>query len=65
MHKVGKTEETLYAKGLAMIVNKNLTDRVENFEKHSDRSISCKIKLQGKTSVHIIQVYAPTRAHDH
>ena len=33
-------------------------------EKHSDRIISRKIKLQGKTSLQIIQVYAPTSDHD-
>ena len=45
-------------------MDKNFTDYVENFEKHSDRIISCKIKLHGKTSLQIIQVYAPTCDHD-
>ena len=64
MYETGKTEESPNAKGLALLINKNFTDYVENFEKHSDRIISCKIKLHGKTSVQIIQVYAPTCDHD-
>ena len=59
-----KTEENPNAKGLALLINKNFTDYVENFEKHSDRIISCKIKLHGKTSLQIIQIYAPTCDHD-
>ena len=54
MYETGKTEENLNAKGLALLINKNFTDYVENFEKHSDRIISCKIKLHGKTSLQII-----------
>ena len=64
MYETGKTEESPNAKGLALLINKNFTDYVENFEKHSDRIISCKIKLHGKTSLQIIQVYAPTCDHD-
>ena len=64
MYEAGKTEESPNAKGLALLINKNFTDYVENFEKHSDRIISCKIKLHGKTSLQIIQVYAPTCDHD-
>ena len=51
MYETGKTEESPNAKGLALLINKNFTDYVENFEKHSDRIISCKIKLHGKTSL--------------
>ena len=54
MYETGKTEENPNAKGLALLINKNFTDYVENFEKHSDRIISCKIKLHGKTSLQII-----------
>ena len=64
MYETGKTEENPNGKGLALLINKNFTDYVENFEKHSDRIISCKIKLHGKTSLQIIQVYAPTCDHD-
>ena len=64
MHEVGKTKENLNAKWLALIVNKNFTDYIEKFEKHSDRIISCKIKLQGKTALQIIEVYAPSSDHD-
>ena len=64
MYETGKTEESPNAKGLALLINKNFTDYVENFEKHSHRIISCKIKLHGKTSLQIIQVYAPTCNHD-
>ena len=64
MYETGKTEESPNAKGLALLINKNFTDYVENFEKHSDRIISCKMKLHGKTSLQIIQVYAPTCDHD-
>ena len=45
MYETGKTEESPNAEGLAHLINKNFTDSVENFEKHSDRIISCKIKL--------------------
>ena len=48
MYETGKTEKSPNAKGLALLINKNFTDYVENFEKHSDRIISCKIKLHGK-----------------
>ena len=62
--KQEKTEETPNAKGLALLVNKNFTGYVEKFEKHLDRIISCKIELDGKTSLQIMQVYAPTSDHD-
>ena len=51
-------------KGTGTPNKQNFTDYVGNFEKHSDRIISCKIKLHGKTSLQIIQVYAPTCVHD-
>ena len=51
MYEAGKTEENPNAKGLALLINKNSTDYVEKMEKHSDRIISCKIKLHGKTSL--------------
>ena len=59
MYEAGKTEENPNAKGLALLINKNFTDYVDKFEKHSERIISCKMKLHGK-----IQVYAPTSDHD-
>ena len=64
MYEAGKTEENPNAKGLALLINKNFTDYVDKFEKHSDSIISCKIKLHGKTSLQIIQVYAPKCDHD-
>ena len=63
-NEAGKTEENQNAKGLALLMNKNFTDYVDKFEKHSDRIISCKIKQHGKTSPQIIQIYAPTCDHD-
>ena len=48
VYETGKTEESPNAKGLALLINKNFTDYVENFEKYSDRIISCEIKLHGK-----------------
>ena len=62
--KQEKTEENPNTKGLALLINKNFTDYVESFEKHSHRIILCKIKLHRKTSLQIIQVYAPTSDHD-
>ena len=47
-----------------LLINKNFIDYVVKFEKHSDRIISCKIKLHGKKSLQIIQVYAATSDHD-
>ena len=64
MYDAGNTEENPNAKGLALLINNNFTDYVEKFEKQSDRIISCKIKLHGKTLLQIIQVYAPTCDHD-
>ena len=64
MYEAGKTEENPNAKGSALIINKNSTDYVKNFKKDSDRIISCKIKLQWKTSQQIIQVYAPANDRD-
>ena len=48
MYGVGKTEENSNAEGLAITIKKNFTDFVQKNEKHTDRNISCKIKLQGK-----------------
>ena len=64
MYETGKTEESPNAKGLALLINKNFTDYVENFGKHSGRIISCKIKLHRKSSLQIIPVYAPICDHD-
>ena len=64
MYEAGKIEENPNAKGLALLMNKNFTDYVEKFEKHSARIIACKIKLHRRTSLRIIQVYAPTSDHD-
>ena len=64
IYEAGKTEENPNAKRLALLINKHFTDYVGKFEKHSDRIISCKIQLHGKTSPQIIQVYAPTCDHD-
>ena len=52
------------AKLLALLINKHFTDYVEKCENHPDRIISCKIKLHGKKSLQIKQVYAPTGNHD-
>ena len=60
MYEVGKTEENPNTKELAILINKNFTDCVENFEKRSDRIISCKTELHGKTSLQVIQVHVPT-----
>ena len=49
--------ENSNAKELALLI-KNFTDYIEQFEKHSDRIVSSRIKLHGKTSLQIIQVYA-------
>ena len=62
MYEVGKTEKNPI--GLAHIVNKNFTEYAHKFDKHSGRIISCKYRLKGKTSLQIIQIYAPTSEHD-
>ncbi|GFO30799.1 endonuclease-reverse transcriptase [Plakobranchus ocellatus] len=41
------------------MVHKDIEDYIESFDKHSDRIISCKIKLQGG-SLQLIEAYAPT-----
>ena len=47
MYETGKTEENPNAKGLALLINKNFTDYVENFEKHSESS-HAKLNYTGK-----------------
>ena len=42
MYEAGKTAENPNANRLALRINKNFTDFIEKFEKHSDRIISCK-----------------------
>ena len=65
IYETGKTEESPNAKGLALTPNKQkLHWLCRKLWKNSDRIISCKIKLHGKTSLQIIQVYAPTCDHD-
>ncbi|GFS04779.1 craniofacial development protein 2 [Elysia marginata] len=59
LYEAGKTEESPETKGLAFLVHKNIKDYIEDFCKHSDRIISCKIKLQ-KESLQIIEIYAST-----
>ena len=39
MYEAGKTEENQMQKGLALLINKNFSDYVVKFEKHSDRII--------------------------
>ncbi|GFR96171.1 craniofacial development protein 2 [Elysia marginata] len=63
LYEAGKTEESPETKGLAFLVHKNIKDYIEDFCKHSDRIISCKIKLQ-KESLQIIEIYAPTTDYD-
>ena len=40
-----------------------ISKTIESFQIHSDRIISCKIRLQGE-SLQIIQVYAPTKDYE-
>ncbi|KAK3718941.1 hypothetical protein RRG08_009454 [Elysia crispata] len=46
IYDAGKTEESPETKGMAFLVRKNFKDYIEGFCKHSDRVISCKVKLQ-------------------
>ena len=66
MYEAGKTEDNPNAKGLALLISKDFTDYVEKFEKHSDRIISCKIKLHGKniTTNHTSLCHTSTCDHD-
>ena len=43
MYEAGKTEEYPNAKGQALLINKKFNDYIEEFEKQSDRIISCNI----------------------
>ncbi|KAK3784049.1 hypothetical protein RRG08_025243 [Elysia crispata] len=63
IYDAGKTEESPETKGMAFLVRKNFKDYIEGFCKHSDRVISCKVKLQ-EGPLQIIQVYAPTTDYD-
>ncbi|KAK3705532.1 hypothetical protein RRG08_041406 [Elysia crispata] len=46
IYDAGKTEKSPETKGMAFLVRKNFKDYIEGFCKHSDRVISCKVKLQ-------------------
>ena len=48
---------------MALIININFTDYVQKIEKHSERITSCKIELQRKTLLQILEVSAPASAH--
>ncbi|GFN89051.1 endonuclease-reverse transcriptase [Plakobranchus ocellatus] len=63
LYDAGRTEESPNTKGLAFLVHKDIKDYIESFDKHSDRIISCKIKLQGE-SLQLIEAYAPTTEYD-
>ena len=64
IYEVGKTEENKTRKGIAILVNKRLKDYIEEFKTHTDRIVSCKIKLKGEQTLQIIQVYAPTSSYE-
>ena len=64
IYEVGKTEENKTRKGIAILVNKRLKDYIEEFKTHTDRIVSWKIKLKGKQTLQIIQVYAPTSSYE-
>ena len=48
MYETGKTEESPNAKGLALLINKNFTDYVENFEKIQTESSHAKLNYTEK-----------------
>ena len=62
-YKAAKTEDAKNRKGMALLVHKDFKDYIESFQIHSDRIISCKIRLQ-EESLQIIQVYAPTKDYE-
>ncbi|KAK3800826.1 hypothetical protein RRG08_028727 [Elysia crispata] len=55
IYDAGKTEESPETKGMAFLVRKNFKDYIEGFCKHSDRVISCKVKLQEGQLVDLIK----------
>ena len=59
MFECNKTEERPTAKGIAILINKNLKDFVQKFDIHSDRAISCQLNLKNNKNIQIMQVYAP------
>ena len=59
IYDTGKMEDSPDTKGLAFLIHIGFKDYIEGFKKHSDRIISCIVKLQGDT-LQIIQAYAPT-----
>ena len=63
MYEAAKTEDEKNRKGMALLVHKDFKDYIESFQIHSDRIISCKIRLHGE-SLQIIQVYAPTKDYE-
>ena len=63
MYEAAKTEDEKNRKGMALLVHKDFKGYIESFQIHSDRIISCKIRLQGE-SLQIIQVYAPTKDYE-
>ena len=50
--------------GVGFLVNKNIKDRVIQYEGTSDRVASLTLKVNKKYQLQVIQVYAPTSEHD-
>ncbi|GFN80041.1 craniofacial development protein 2 [Plakobranchus ocellatus] len=55
----GKTEDNPTAKGVTLLINRNMTKYVEKTNIYIERIIVCTIKTRGG-QLKIIQVYAPT-----
>ena len=66
MYEAGKTDENPNAKGLALLINKNFIDCVENLKSIQTESSHSKLNYteEKKPSRQFIQVYAPTCDHD-
>ncbi|GFN96623.1 endonuclease-reverse transcriptase [Plakobranchus ocellatus] len=59
----GKTEDNPTAKGIALLINRNMKKYVEKTNIYSERIIVCTIKAR-RGQLKITQVYAPTRIYD-
>jgi len=64
LYDAGKTENRPLSKGLAFLINKRLKKYIQKFDTHSERIISCNLKLKRNLTLMIILVYAPTTDYD-
>ena len=64
MYQIGKTEDNLDAKRLAILIHPNMKECATDFMTYSNRMIKMEVNLQEKDAVTMIKAYAPTCSAD-